>query len=56
MAATEEKTKLEEAQRAGHKERRETDTEWVTRHFELESLVTMGVPGNSQSEANILVT
>jgi len=37
-AATDEKTKLEEAQRAGHKERRETGAEWVTKHFELEGL------------------
>ena len=44
IAATEEKTKLEEAQRAGHKERRETCTEWVTKHFELEG-ITFSIDG-----------
>jgi len=44
MAATEEKTKLEEAQRAGHKERRETGTAWVTKFFELEG-ITFGIDG-----------
>lgn len=44
VAATEEKTKLEEAQRAGHKERKETGTEWVTKHFEHEGL-TFNVDG-----------
>ena len=44
IAATEEKTKLEEAQRAGHKERRETGTEWVTKHFELEG-ITFSIEG-----------
>jgi len=53
VAATEEKTKLEEVQRAGHKERRETGAEWVTRHFELESLVTMGVPGSDALQLDV---
>lgn len=53
VAATEEKTKLEEVQRAGHKERRETGTEWVTKHFELESLVTMGVPGSDSLQLDV---
>ena len=53
VAATEEKTKLEEVQRAGHKERRETGTEWVTKHFELESLVTMGVPGSESLQLDV---
>jgi len=44
IAATEEKTELEEAQRAGHKERRETCTEWVTKHFELEG-ITFSIDG-----------
>ena len=44
IAATEEKTKLEEAQRAGHKERREAGTEWVTKHFELEG-ITFSIDG-----------
>ena len=42
LAATEEKTKLEEAQRAGHKERREAGTEWKTKFFELE-VITFGI-------------
>ena len=44
QAATEEKTKLEEAQRAGHKERREAGTQWNTKFFELEG-ITFGIDG-----------
>ena len=44
LAATEEKTKLEEAQRAGHRERREAGTEWTSKYFELEGL-TFGIDG-----------
>ena len=44
LAATEEKTKLEEAQRAGHKERREAGTQWNTKFFELEG-ITFGIDG-----------
>jgi len=46
IAATEEKTKLEEAQRAGHKERKEAGTEWVTKNFELEG-ITFGIDGTA---------
>ena len=44
LAATEEKTKLEEAQRARHRERRETNTEWTTKFFEFEG-ITCGIDG-----------
>jgi len=44
QAATEEKTKLEEAQRAGHKERREAGADWTTKFFELEG-ITFGIDG-----------
>jgi len=45
VAATEEKTKLEEAQRAGHKERRETGAEWTTKYFDLEGM-TFAIDGS----------
>ncbi len=34
-AATEEKTKLEEAQRAGARERKALGADWIPKHFEL---------------------
>jgi hypothetical protein len=34
-AATEEKTVLEEAQRAGARERKALGSEWIPKHFEL---------------------
>lgn len=47
VAATEEKTKLEEAQRAGHKERKEAGTEWITKHFTHEGITFSPVDGTA---------